>query len=168
MQNFAFQPVRHESGIFRLMHQGLSPPWCIRPHGISVTCNMKSSLAIKFPTPYEWWSNAPPLGRLSLLNSLPPRQEKASNARGMPGGLGGGCLSFDLTGTLACSCKQMLASCLNFLPIAQEETRKAWVGCHIRKNMSNSPVFLIFLALAARVDVVCVCFLYNISITCTH
>ena len=29
---------------------------------------------IKFPTPYEWWSNA-----------LPPGQEKASNARGMSG-----------------------------------------------------------------------------------
>ena len=30
---------------------------------------------MKFPTPYEWWSNA-----------LPPGQEKASNARGMAGG----------------------------------------------------------------------------------
>ena len=39
--------------------------------------NMSSRLAIKFPTPYEWWSN-----------SLPPGQEKASNARGMPGGGG--------------------------------------------------------------------------------
>ena len=43
---------------------------------------MKSRLALKFPTPrgplptpYEWWSN-----------SLPPGQEKASNAQGMPGG----------------------------------------------------------------------------------
>ena len=36
---------------------------------------MTSRLAIKFPTPFEWWSN-----------SLPPGQEKASNARGMPGG----------------------------------------------------------------------------------
>ena len=54
---------------------------------ISATRNMKSRLAIKFPTPYEWWSNA-----------LPPGQEKASNARGMHGG--GGCWSFDLTGTL--------------------------------------------------------------------
>ena len=41
---------------------------------ISATCNMKLRLAIKFPTPYEWWSNA-----------LPPAQEKASNARGMEG-----------------------------------------------------------------------------------
>ena len=32
-------------------------------------------LAIKFPTPYECWSNF-----------LPPGQEKTSNARGMPGG----------------------------------------------------------------------------------
>ena len=32
---------------------------------------MISRLAIKFFTPYEWWSNA-----------LPPRQENASNARG--------------------------------------------------------------------------------------
>ena len=46
------------------------------PRGISATCNMKSRLAIKFPTPYEWWSNA-----------LPPRQEKASNTRGMSGGM---------------------------------------------------------------------------------
>ena len=41
---------------------------------ISAAHNMKSRLAIKFPTPYEWWWNA-----------LLPGQEKASNARGMPG-----------------------------------------------------------------------------------
>ena len=35
---------------------------------------MTTRLAIKPPTPYEWWSN-----------SLPPGQGKASNARGMPG-----------------------------------------------------------------------------------
>ena len=58
----------------------------VTPSGISATLNMKSRLAIKFPTPYEWWSNA-----------LPPRQEKTPNARGMPPG---GCWSFDLTGTL--------------------------------------------------------------------
>ena len=45
---------------------------------------MKSRLAIKFPTLYEWRSN-----------SLPPRQEKASNARGMPGGGGMLKLQFD-------------------------------------------------------------------------
>ena len=39
--------------------------------GISTTRNMTSRLAIKLPTPYEWWSN-----------SLAPGQEKASNARG--------------------------------------------------------------------------------------
>ena len=55
----------------------LSPPRYIDPHGISVTCNMKSRLVINFPTPYEWWSNA-----------LPPRQEEASNARSMPEGGG--------------------------------------------------------------------------------
>ena len=38
-----------------------------------MTRNMKSRLAIKFPTPYEWRSNA-----------LPPGQEKVSNARGRP------------------------------------------------------------------------------------
>ena len=46
-------------------------------HVESATRNMTSRLAIKFPTPYEWWSNA-----------LPPRQEKAWNARGMPRGGG--------------------------------------------------------------------------------
>ena len=40
---------------------------------------MKSRLAIKFLTLYEWWSNA-----------FPPEQENASNARGMPVGRGGG------------------------------------------------------------------------------
>ena len=38
--------------------------------------NMTSRLAIEFPNPYERWSN-----------SLPPGQEKASNVRGMPGGM---------------------------------------------------------------------------------
>ena len=40
------------------------------PHDLSR--DMTSRLAIKFPTPFEWWSNA-----------LPPGQE---NAWGMPGG----------------------------------------------------------------------------------
>lgn len=73
---------------FLWIHQSLSPPslpWFINPHGISTARNMKSKLAIKFPTPYEWWSNALPLGGLSSSNSLPTEQEKASNARGMPG-----------------------------------------------------------------------------------
>ena len=47
----------------------------INPRRISATSNITSRLAIKIPTPYEWWSNA-----------LPPGQEKTSNARGMPGG----------------------------------------------------------------------------------
>ena len=50
-----------------------------------MTRNMKSKLAIKFPTPNEWSSNALPPVRLSSSNSLPPGQEKASNAWGMPG-----------------------------------------------------------------------------------
>ena len=69
-----------------------APPLPHPPTGLTLigalSRNMSSRLAIKFPTPYEWWSN-----------SLPPGQEKASNARGMPGG-GGRCWSFDLTGTL--------------------------------------------------------------------
>ena len=54
---------------------------------ISATRNIKLRLAIKFPIPYEWWSNA-----------LPPGQEKASNTQDMPGRRGGGGmlkLSFD-------------------------------------------------------------------------
>ena len=43
---FAFQPVRHESGIFRFERIKA----CLR-HDLSR--NMKSKLAIKFPTPYE-------------------------------------------------------------------------------------------------------------------
>ena len=50
---------------------------CIhRLREIRATRNMKPRLAIKFPTPFEWW-----------LNALPSGQEKASNARGMPGGM---------------------------------------------------------------------------------
>ena len=57
----------------------LSPPWFmtfVNPRGISASRIMTSRLVIKFPTLYGWWSN-----------SLPPGQEKASNARGMPGGM---------------------------------------------------------------------------------
>ena len=35
------------------MHEGLSSPWFMTPRGISATRNMKSRLAIKFPTPNE-------------------------------------------------------------------------------------------------------------------
>ena len=41
----------------------------------------------------------PAPGKIKLIKFPPPGQEKTSNARGMPGG-GGGCWSFDLTGTL--------------------------------------------------------------------
>ena len=50
------------------------------------TRNMISRLVIKFPTPYEWWSNS-----LALLGR---------KGRQMPGVCQGGCWSFDLTGTL--------------------------------------------------------------------
>ena len=53
MQAFAFQPVRHESGIFRFE----CTKACLR-HDLSrqvesARRNMKSKLAITFPTPYE-------------------------------------------------------------------------------------------------------------------
>ena len=58
--------------LFLWIHHSLTSPHYLR-HDLSR--NMTSRLAIKFPTPYEWWSI-----------SLPPGQEKTSNARGMPGG----------------------------------------------------------------------------------
>ena len=45
---------------FLWIHQSLPPSslsWFINPRGISTTRNMTSRLAIKFPIPYEWWSN---------------------------------------------------------------------------------------------------------------
>ena len=72
VQAFGFQPLRHEYAIFSFEFIKV----CLRClQEISVTGNMKLRLAIKFLIPYEWCSNA-----------LPPGQEKASNARGMPGG----------------------------------------------------------------------------------
>ena len=48
VQAFSFQPVRHESGIFRYECIKI----CLRhDFGISATRNMKSRLAIKFPNP---------------------------------------------------------------------------------------------------------------------
>ena len=72
MKAFGFQPIRHKYAIFSFEFIKV---WrlCRLRHDLSR--NMTSRLAIKFPTPYEWWSN-----------SLPPGQEKAPNARGMPGG----------------------------------------------------------------------------------
>ena len=57
MQAFAFQPVRHESGIFSFE----CIKACLRHdlrhdlsrHVESARRNMTSELAIKFPTPYE-------------------------------------------------------------------------------------------------------------------
>ena len=53
MQAFAFQRIRHESGIFR--YECLKA--CLRHdlsrHVGSARRNMKSKLAIKFPTRYE-------------------------------------------------------------------------------------------------------------------
>ena len=83
---------------------------------------MKLRLVIKFPTPYEWQSNA-----------LPPGWEKASNAQGMPGvWRGGERLSFDLTGTLEYRKKthqafsQVSCSCLAF-----SELQRPCKGCHL-------------------------------------
>ena len=67
---FGFQPNRLKYAIFSFEFIKV---WRLR-HGL--TRNMTSRLAIKFPTPYEEWSN-----------SLPPGQGKASNARSMPGGM---------------------------------------------------------------------------------
>ena len=52
-----------------------------------MTCNIILRLAIKFPTLYEWWSNALPPGQKR-------RQKTGVYRRGV-----GGCWSFDLTGT---------------------------------------------------------------------
>ena len=55
MQAFAFQPVRHESGIFRFECNKA----CLRHrhdlsrHVESARRNTRLQLAIKFPTPYE-------------------------------------------------------------------------------------------------------------------
>ena len=71
---FGFQPIRHKYAIFSFEFIKV---WRLRGLRHDLSRNMTSRLAIKFPTPYEWWSN-----------SRPPGQEKASNARGMPGGGG--------------------------------------------------------------------------------
>ena len=80
---FGFQPIRHNMpSIFSFEFIKV---WSLRRLRHDLSRNMTSRPAIKFPTPYEWWSN-----------SLPPGQERVSNSRGMPGGE---CWSFDLTGT---------------------------------------------------------------------
>ena len=69
-QSFLLNSSKFVSAVSTMIYQ---PTW------ISATRNMTSRLAIKFLTPYGWWSNA-----------LPPGQEKVSNAWGMPGMGGGG------------------------------------------------------------------------------
>ena len=53
MQAFAFQPVRHESGIFRFECIKAFLRHDLSRHVESARRNMKSKLAIEFPTPYE-------------------------------------------------------------------------------------------------------------------
>ena len=53
MQAFAFQPVRYESGIFRFECTKACLRHDLSRHVESARRNMKSKLAIKFPTPYE-------------------------------------------------------------------------------------------------------------------
>ena len=73
------------------MHEGLSSPWFITPRGISATRNMKSRLAIKFPTPMSS-DQMPAPGKTKLIKLPPSRAGKDVKCPG-------GCLSFDLTGT---------------------------------------------------------------------
>ena len=81
----AFQPVRHESGIFRFE--------CMKAclgHDLSL---VESARLVKRNR--DWRSNSPPPrssdqmpapGKTKLIKqSLPPGQEKMSNARGKPG-----------------------------------------------------------------------------------
>ena len=53
MQAFAFQPVRHELGIFRFECIKACIRHDLSRHMESARRNMKSKLVIKFPTPYE-------------------------------------------------------------------------------------------------------------------
>ena len=53
MQAFAFQPVRHESGIFRFECIKACLRHDLLHHMESARRNMTSKVAIKFPTPYE-------------------------------------------------------------------------------------------------------------------
>ena len=53
VQAFAFQPVCHESGIFRFECIKACLRHDLSRHVESARRNMKSKLAIKFPTPYE-------------------------------------------------------------------------------------------------------------------
>ena len=73
MYTFGF----HESAIFSLEYIKVCLCHDLSTHVESARLlTLKSRLELKFPTPYEWRSN-----------SFPPGQEKASNSRGMPGGM---------------------------------------------------------------------------------
>ena len=65
------------------MHQGLSPPWFITSRGIIATLNMKSRLAIKFPTPIK----CPTPGKTKFIKFPPFR---AGGDVKCPGYAGGG------------------------------------------------------------------------------
>ena len=80
------------------MHQGLSPPWFITPRGISATRNMKSRLAIKFPTPWVV-IECPAPGKTKFIKFPPSRTRKDVKCPGCVRRGGGGCFSFDLTDT---------------------------------------------------------------------
>ena len=54
--------------LFLWIHQSVSlpsPPWFNNPRRISETHGMKSALAIKLPTPHEWWSKYFPPSKVS-------------------------------------------------------------------------------------------------------
>ena len=53
MQAFAFKSVRHQSGIFRFECIKVCLHYDLSRLVESAWRNMKSKLAIKFPTPYE-------------------------------------------------------------------------------------------------------------------
>ena len=59
--------MQHEYAIFV---SAVSPVSAMNTRGISATRNMKSKLAIKFPTSYEWWSNALPPGQKEVSNDV--------------------------------------------------------------------------------------------------
>ena len=74
MQAFAFQPVRHESGIFRFE----CIKACLR-HDLSR--HVESARLVTWSSD----QNAPPRERLRSSNFLPPGKEQTSNDRGMAG-----------------------------------------------------------------------------------
>ena len=65
------------------MHQGLSPPWFITSRGIIATLNMKSRLAIKFPTPIK----CPAPGKTKFIKFPPFRAGGDVKCPGYAGGM---------------------------------------------------------------------------------